>query len=108
MEIVYRAQDIAEAEIVSGMLQAHGIEAHVGGYYLQGGVGELAPMGFANVQVEAADLGRARQLVGEYTAAGESSGAGQEADRPATVPKLLVAALLALLAASLYLLIRGA
>lgn len=107
MEIVYRAQDIAEAEIVSGMLRAHGIDAHVGGYYLQGGVGELAPMGFANVQVEAADLGRARQLVGEYTAAGESSGAGREASRPATMPGTVLAVLLALAVAALYLLLRG-
>ncbi len=107
MEIAYRAQDIAEAEIVSGMLRAHGIDAHVGGYYLQGGVGELAPMGFANVQVEASQLGHARQLVEEYSATRGSSGAGRKPGRPATMPKIVLAVLLALSLAALYLLLRG-
>lgn len=107
MEIVYRAQDIAEAEIVSGMLRAHGIDAHVGGYYLQGGVGELAPMGFANVQVDASQLGLARQLVSQYTAARGSSGGARSPGRPTTMPKLVLAVLLALSTAALYLLVRG-
>lgn len=43
MKIVYRAGDITEAEIVKGMLLSNNIEAHVSGYYLQGGIGEMAP-----------------------------------------------------------------
>jgi len=35
MKIIYKARDIIEAHIVSGMLNANGIETHVGGYYLQ-------------------------------------------------------------------------
>ncbi len=70
MEIVYQAADINEANIVCGMLQAHGIDAHVGGYYLQGGIGELAPQGFANVQVENEDVEAAVKLIAEYEAAG--------------------------------------
>lgn len=66
MIIVYEAADILEANIVCGMLKAHGIDAHVGGYYLQGGIGELAPAGFANVQVEEEDEQRERELVTEY------------------------------------------
>ncbi len=107
MEIAYRAQDIAEAEIVSGMLRAHGIDAHVGGYYLQGGVGELAPMGFASVQVEASQLGPARQLVDQYTAARGVSGAAPTTGRRTTMPKLVLAVLAALAVATLYLLVRG-
>jgi hypothetical protein len=66
MKLVYQAGDINEANIVYGMLRANGIEAHVGGYYLQGGVGDLAATGFANVHVTDADVERARILIAEY------------------------------------------
>ncbi len=66
MEIIYRAKDITEAHIVSGLLNANGIEAHVGGYYLQGGIGQLATFDFANVQVAADDVPEARNIIAEY------------------------------------------
>ncbi|NIN61126.1 MAG: DUF2007 domain-containing protein [Gammaproteobacteria bacterium] len=66
MKIVYKARDITEAHIVSGMLQTNGIEAHVGGHYLQGGIGDLAALDFANVQVADEDIDRARSLIAEY------------------------------------------
>ena len=66
MKIVYRASDITEAHIVSGMLNAHGIETYVGGHHLQGGVGELATIDFANIQVEERDFDAARELIAAY------------------------------------------
>ena len=51
MKRIYKALNITEAHIVAGMLEAHGIEVFVGGSFLQGGVGELAPLDIANVQV---------------------------------------------------------
>ena len=66
MQIVYRAQDISEAHIIAGMLQSNGIEAHVGGYYLQGALGEIGVSGFANVHVSDADVTLARSMIGEY------------------------------------------
>ena len=69
MLIAYRARDIAEAHIVSGMLHAEGIEAHVGGHYLQGAMGEIGAAGFTNVHVEDDDYLRARELVAQYEAA---------------------------------------
>jgi len=60
---VYDAGDITEAHIVRGLLQANGIEAHVGGHYLQGGVGELAAQGFASVLVAIAQAAEARALI---------------------------------------------
>ena len=66
MLIAYRARDIAEAHIVSGMLHAEGIESHVGGHYLQGAMGEIGAAGFTNVHVEDDDYPRARELVKEY------------------------------------------
>ena len=66
MKLAYKAANIAEAGIVKGMLEANGLEAHVGGYYLQGGVGEMATMDFANVHVANDDFDKARELIREY------------------------------------------
>ena len=66
MKVVYKAANVAEAEIVKGMLVANGLEAHVGGYYLQGGVGEMATMDFARVNVANEDFEKARELIHEY------------------------------------------
>jgi hypothetical protein len=66
MQIIYKARDIIEAHIVAGMLNANGIETHVGGYYLQGGVGDVAVFDFANVQVADEDVVAALPLVAEY------------------------------------------
>ena len=66
MKLIYKASDINEANIVSGMLRANGIEAHVGGYYLQGGIGDLAATDFANIHVADEDVELARTLIAEY------------------------------------------
>jgi len=63
---IYQAKDITEAHIVRGMLEAHGIEAHVNGYYLQGGIGELAASDFAYVSVNDEDANQAREIVDKY------------------------------------------
>lgn len=68
MQIVYRAGDLTEAHIVAGMLGAEGIEATVGGHYLQGGLGEIGAAGFTHVWVPDEDVGRSRQLVLAYEA----------------------------------------
>ena len=66
MKIVYRAKDITEAEIIRGMLQAEGIDAHSSGFYLQGAIGDMAALDFAKVHVADEDYDRARALVKEY------------------------------------------
>jgi len=66
MKIIYKARDIIEAHIVAGMLNANGIETHVGGYYLQGGIGDVTVFDFANVQVTDEDVAAAIPLVAEY------------------------------------------
>jgi Putative prokaryotic signal transducing protein len=63
---VYDANNITEAHIVRGMLEANGIDAYVGGYYLQGGVGELAVQGFASVLVPGERAVEARELIDSY------------------------------------------
>ena len=66
MKIVYRAGDITEAEIVRGMLLSNDIEAHVSGYYLQGGIGETSPMDLAKVHVADEDFENARVILQGY------------------------------------------
>ena len=68
MQIIYKAADIVEAHIVAGMLKSEGIEAYVGGHYLQGAIGDLSPLGFANVFVDSSDVQRATILIQEYEA----------------------------------------
>ncbi|MGC8122084.1 DUF2007 domain-containing protein [Marinobacter sp. VGCF2001] len=68
MQIAYRARDITEAHIIAGLLKAHGIDAHVGGHYLQGAMGEIGTAGFTNVHVDDEDWVRSRALVEDYEA----------------------------------------
>ncbi len=66
MKIVYKAGDITEAHIVSGLLNANNIETHVDGYYLQGGIGDLAAMDFISVQVEDENVAHAKSIISDY------------------------------------------
>lgn len=70
---VFDAGNITEAHIVRGMLQAHAIDAYVGGYYLQGGIGELAVEGFASVLVPEEQAASARTLIDAYERAGRDN-----------------------------------
>lgn len=99
MKIVYRAGDITEAEIVKGMLLASDIEAHVSGFYLQGGIGETAPLDLAMVHVPDADFERARDLVREYegdAAEPASTTANSEKVESSRLKKLTIAILIIL------------
>ncbi|EHR41987.1 MULTISPECIES: DUF2007 domain-containing protein [Alishewanella] len=66
MKIIFRANDILEAHIIAGMLNSQGIDTYVGGHYLQGAVGDLAALGFANVFVADEQAEQAEQLLQDY------------------------------------------
>jgi len=66
MKLIYRARDITEAHIVSGLLNVNGIESHVGGHYLQGGIGDLAAMDFATIYVADENISLARSIIADY------------------------------------------
>ena len=70
MQIAYRAKDIAEAHIVANLLQANGIEAFVGGHFLQGALGDIGMAEFANVQVNDDDFYPARAIINDYESQG--------------------------------------
>ncbi|HDZ78776.1 MAG TPA: DUF2007 domain-containing protein, partial [Gammaproteobacteria bacterium] len=63
---VYSAQNSIDAHIVKGLLEQHGVSARIDGEYLQGGIGELPPMGLITVSVAEEDYDRALSLVSEY------------------------------------------
>ena len=73
MQIIYRASNIVEAHIVAGMLRSEGIEAYVGGHYLQGAIGDLSPLGFANVFVDDSDMLKADIIIRGYESNSSSS-----------------------------------
>jgi len=85
MKIAYRAADITEAEIVKSMLLSHDIESHVSGYYLQGGIGDLAPTDLAKVHVPDEDYEEARKLITAYEGnQTEQTGLTDTTERPET------------------------
>ena len=72
MKLIYRARDITEAHIVSGMLNANGLESFVGGHYLQGAIGDMAVQDFAMVHVADEDADEAKRLIAAYEGRGKS------------------------------------
>jgi hypothetical protein len=66
MQLVFRASNILEAHIVAGLLNSHDIETHVGGFYLQGAVGDLPATDFAHVFVNDDDVGKAEKIIEDY------------------------------------------
>ena len=80
MKTIYKAGGITEAHIVAGMLEALGIQSYVGGHHLQGGVGEIATMDFARVQVDDEDYETALPLIAEYEQRALEINADNESD----------------------------
>lgn len=79
MQLIFRGSNILEAHIVAGLLDAHGIEAHVAGHYLQGAVGELPAGDFAHVFVCDENVEVAEKLISDYEA-DKFANAGADSD----------------------------
>ena len=65
MQIIYRAANIIDANLVKAALDSVGIMAFVNGEYLTGGMGELPCTGLINVMVANVDIHRALPVVRE-------------------------------------------
>lgn len=63
MKSVYQAQNSLDAHLVKGLLQNHGIDAHVFGDFLQGALGELPAFGMVEVHVPPDDEAEARAII---------------------------------------------
>jgi hypothetical protein len=73
---VYTAQDLPEAYLLQGLLQAEGIRARVFNEYAQGGLGEIPfPQAYPEVWLErAADGERARAIITRFEQQADSLG----------------------------------
>ena len=62
MKIVYRAENIIDANLVKAALADAGIQAFVSGEYLTGGVGQLPALDLVTVMVAETDVERAAPI----------------------------------------------
>ena len=69
MQTAYHAANLADAHMVCDVLRQEGVECHVLGEYLQGGMGELPAHAMVRVQVPQAQLERARALIAQWESA---------------------------------------
>lgn len=63
MKIVYRAENIIDANLVKAALDEAGVEAYITGEYLTGVVGELPAWDIVKVMVAESDVERAAPVV---------------------------------------------
>lgn len=65
---IYSANSTTEAHLIKNLLEQHGVDAHVAGHYLQGGLGELPVFGLIQVQVADEDETAALKIIKDYEA----------------------------------------
>src|ERR1019366_1945209 len=68
MKSVFEASTGLDAHMVLNLLEQRRIAGRIEGEYLQGGIGELAAMGFVRVMVAEEDCAEARQIISEWEA----------------------------------------
>jgi hypothetical protein len=68
MQSVYEASTGLDAHMILNLLEQHGIAGRIEGEYLQGGIGELAAMGFVRVLVAEERYTEATQIIREWEA----------------------------------------
>lgn len=69
MRVVYQAQDLFDAHLVRGALEAQGIRAWVNGEFLTGAIGQLPVSGLLSVMVSDLDWDAAESVVEALRAA---------------------------------------
>ncbi|KIH81902.1 putative signal transducing protein [Pseudomonas batumici] len=85
MQRIYEPENLMEGELLQGMLASEGIEAHLVGRDLLGGVGELPVFGLLALAVDNDQAHCARELIAAYNEALPMSG-----DEPDSFPDVLV------------------
>lgn len=85
MQRIYEPASLLEAQMLLGMLENEGIDAHLAGRDLIGGMGDLPAMGLLGLLVADEHADEARQLIGEYNAALPVSG-----EEPDSFPGVLL------------------
>ena len=66
MQIVYRAENVIDAQLVKDALEGAGIRAFVSGSYLTGAIGQLPAWDYVSVMVAPDDVERAVPVVRQF------------------------------------------
>ena len=85
MQRIYDPENLLEAEVLLGMLGNEGVDAHLVGRDLMGGIGELPLQGLLGLTVPDDQAEYARQLIAAYNAAQPLPG-----DEPESFPGILI------------------
>lgn len=68
MRAVYQAENILDAHLVRGALEANGLRAFVAGEYLTGAAGQLPAAGLVTVLVDEDDFAVAEAVIADIAA----------------------------------------
>mgnify|MGYP002757946772 CR=1 FL=1 len=85
MQRIYEPESLLEAEVLLGMLDNEGVDAHLVGRDLMGGIGELPLQGLLGLAVPDEQAEYARELIAAYNAALPLPG-----DEPESFPGVLI------------------
>ncbi|HCN45629.1 MAG TPA: hypothetical protein DIT18_08215 [Pseudomonas sp.] len=85
MRRIYEPENLLEAEVLLGMLGNEGVDAHLVGRDLMGGIGELPLQGLLGLAVPDDQAEYARELIAAYNAALPLPG-----DEPESFPGVLI------------------
>ncbi len=66
MQVVYRAENSIDANLIRGILEEAGVMAFVNGGFLQGGIGELPASDLVTVSVANVDVEQASPIVKRF------------------------------------------
>ncbi len=66
MIIVYEANSSIDANIVQDLLSMEGINSHIMGGYLEGGIGEIQTIGVIKLMVDEDDFNKARAFIKDW------------------------------------------
>jgi Putative prokaryotic signal transducing protein len=86
VKIVYRAENIIDANLVKAALAESGIPAFVSGEYLTGGIGQLPAMDLVTVMVAESDIERAAPIAESIDAALRENRMAADTDGPNLLP----------------------
>lgn len=69
MKLLYKANDVIEAQLIKNMLEQANIETYMHGQYLQGGIGDLQAFGLVQLMVDERYYQTAKEIIDDWNSA---------------------------------------
>lgn len=66
MKLIYEASNSVEAHMILNLIKQAGLHGRIDGEYLQGGAGELPPIGLVRVMINESDYDDAIEIINEW------------------------------------------